>query len=98
MILSVPLLGRVGGWQCRDAPKGSSTLGEEEAQIIQGKALGEAFFAKDILGQSGFAALKLAYFLFDALLNQQAVSDDFAGLTDAMSAINGLGFDRRVPP
>ena len=67
-------------------------------QISQGQALGEAFFAEDVLGQGFFLFLEFADFFFDAVFDEQAVGDDFLGLADAVGAVDGLVFDGGVPP
>jgi hypothetical protein len=67
-------------------------------RIGQGEDLAAFFFAQDILRKGGFGALNLADFFLDAVLHEKAARDDFAGLADAVDAINGLHLDGRVPP
>ena len=59
-------------------------VGKEKAQIVQGKPLREGVLAQDVLDEGGFGALELADFLFDALFDEQPISDDLAALADAM--------------
>ena len=71
---------------------------EEESQIIQGEALGEAFFSQDVIRQCAFLFLQLADFLLDGVAHEQSVSHHFPGLADAVSAVDGLVFNRGIPP
>src|SRR5207249_3237447 len=73
-------------------------LGKKKAQVVQGEGLREGLLAEDVLDERGFAALELADFLFDAVFHQETISHDLAGLADAMGAVDGLHFHRRVPP
>src|SRR5579862_9594849 len=73
-------------------------IAEQKSEVIQREGAGEVFFAQDVCGQRALAALELADFLLDALLNQQPVGDDMAGLADTVGAVDGLVFDRRIPP
>jgi hypothetical protein len=42
--------------------------------------LGETLFAEDLLGEGLFLFLEAPDFLFDAVFDEEAVSDDLAGL------------------
>ena len=73
-------------------------IAEQKSKVIQREGAGEAFFAEDVLGQRALAPLQLSDFLLDALLHQQPVGNDVAGLANAVGAVDGLVFNRRIPP
>src|SRR5437868_11173895 len=67
-------------------------------QILESETLSELFLPKHVLDQRFFLPLQFANFLFDAVFDEQAVSDDLIDLTNAVSAVDCLVFHRRIPP
>ena len=51
-----------------------------------------------VFGEVLLALLQRPDFFFDAVLDKQAISHHFVHLADAVSAVDGLVFHRRVPP
>src|SRR5260221_4267681 len=80
------------------APLRRLILAEQVFQVGLGKAAGEAFFAEHVGDGLGFALLQFPNFFLDGAGGDQPVGVDRAGLADAMVAVDGLGFHRRVPP
>ena len=52
----------------------------------------------DRVGEVALGFLQLEHFFFDRVLGDQAIREDLAGLADAVGAVDGLRFDRGVPP
>ena len=50
------------------------------------------------VGQRAFLPLQLGDFFFDRVAADEAVGEDVARLAHAVGAVDGLGFDGRVPP
>src|SRR5439155_8995741 len=79
-------------------PMGFSLLREQVFQIVLGQAARETFLAQHVADGLGLALLEFPDFFLDGSRADESVGIDGAGLADAMRAIDGLGFDGRVPP
>src|SRR5207247_9868878 len=71
---------------------------EQVFQIVLGQAARETFLAQHVADGLGLALLEFPDFFLDGSRGDESVGIDGAGLADAMRAIDGLGFDGRVPP
>jgi len=52
----------------------------------------------DCLGQAALVILQLQDFFLDGIAGDETVGEDVPILPDAVRAIDGLCFDRRIPP
>ena len=64
-------------------------------EIFDRQTLGEFFLPQDVLGEGLLIFLQFADFFFDAVLDEQAIGDDFIGLANAVRAINSLSSPRQ---
>ena len=62
------------------------------------EAAGEAFFAEDIGDGLRLGLLQFPDLLLDGAGRDEAVSVDGLGLANPMRAVDGLGFNSRIPP
>ena len=51
----------------------------------------------DGIGQVSLPVLEFQDALFDGVFGHEAIGENFAGLTDAVRAVNRLRFDGRIP-
>ena len=84
--------------ECSDRLRRARSVGKQEPQVLQGEALGKLLLAQHVGHQRALLLLERADLLLDALAHQQAVGHHVAGLADAVRAVNGLVFHRRIPP
>src|SRR5437867_3854494 len=73
-------------------------FGEQHLEIAALERAGEAVLADDVAGQGRLLLLELPDLFLDRALGEHAVGDDGAILADAMSAVDRLGLDGRIPP
>ena len=84
---------------CGSFDAGKNGLRQQVIQILfpkRGKR--GVILAQDGVGEVALALLEFEDALLDGVLSNDAVGEDGAGLADAVRAVNGLGFDGRVPP
>ena len=78
---------------------GMFALGEQQFQIFAGEIAHDAIIrGDDGIGKIAFGLLQRQDFFFYRIAGNQPISKDLASLADAMGAIDGLCFNRRVPP
>src|SRR5207244_2766331 len=98
--------GRVGSSGNRHASRGTTESathrgpsGKQQVQVFTTQAAKQAVVGVDDgVGQGALALLQFQHFLFHGVARDQAIGKDVARLADAMSAVDRLRFDRRVPP
>jgi hypothetical protein len=64
------------------------------AEGFQVHDFGETFFLRHGGGHGGFLVLQEADLFLNGVFGSEAIRDHVGGLTDAVGAINRLGFDR----
>src|SRR5688572_16965760 len=77
----------------------TESLRQQQLQVFPGQIMQQAIVrADDCVGKIALGALQLEDFFFHGLTRDQPVSKDLTRLANAVRAIDGLRFDRRVPP
>src|SRR6185436_1832895 len=72
---------------------------QQQLQILPAQAGHHALVGlHDGVGQGSFPGLELQDLLFYGVAGDQAVGEDGPRLADAVGAVDGLGFDRGIPP
>src|ERR1039457_2762529 len=75
------------------------TLRQQEFEVFALQIANETVvFAQDGVGQIALGLLQLEHLFLHRVARNQAVGEDGARLADAVGAVHGLGFHRRVPP